>query len=203
MTYYDLGAYTRPITTKPPDAQGWFDRGLNWVFAFNHEEAIACFGMALEHDPGGAMAHWGIASAAGPNYNLPWHLYDPAGKAKALAAAYDAMQGALACLGQATPVEQALIRALPARYPQREPIEDQSAWNSAFTNAMRTLFKANRNDLEVRCVFVEAIMNETPWQMWDLSTGGVAEGAGTAEAGAVLGEAFGRIPTPWDQPRLP
>ena len=42
------------------------------------------------------MAHWGIAYAAGPNYNLPWHLYDPAGKANALAAAYDAMQAALA-----------------------------------------------------------------------------------------------------------
>jgi len=64
------------------------------------------------------------------------------------------MQAALACLDRATPVEQALIRALPARYPQRGPIEDQSAWDSAFTKAMRTLFKANRNDLEVRCVFV-------------------------------------------------
>ena len=29
MTYYDLGAYTRSITTKSPDAQIWFDRGLN------------------------------------------------------------------------------------------------------------------------------------------------------------------------------
>ena len=48
MTYYDLGAYTRPITTKSPEAQVWFDRGLNWVFAFNHEEAIACFGKALQ-----------------------------------------------------------------------------------------------------------------------------------------------------------
>ena len=142
MTYYDLGTYSRPISTKSPEAQVWFDRGLNWVFAFNHEEAIACFAKALEHDPACAMAHWGIAYAAGPNYNLPWHLYDPAGKAKALAAAYDAMQSASACLGQATPVEQALIRALPARYPQREPIEDQSAWDKAFTNVMRTLFKA-------------------------------------------------------------
>ena len=126
MTYYDLGAYSRPITTKSAEAQVWFDRGLNWVFGFNHAEAIKCFGKALEHDPGCAMAQWGIAYAAGPNYNLPWHLYDPAGKAQALAAAYDAMQAALTLADRATPVEQALIRALPARYPQREPIEDQS-----------------------------------------------------------------------------
>ena len=86
------------------------------------------------------MAHWGIAYAAGPNYNLPWHLYDPAGKADALAAAYDAMQAALALADGATPVEQALIHALPARYPQREPIEDQSPWDKAYTDAMRKVF---------------------------------------------------------------
>jgi hypothetical protein len=50
-------------------------------------EAVACFRKALEHDPDCAMAHWGIAYAAGPNYNLPWHLLDPAGRAQALARA--------------------------------------------------------------------------------------------------------------------
>ena len=29
-------------------------------------------------------------------------------------------------------------------------------------------------------------MNETPWKMWDLTTGGVAEDAGTAEAVELL-----------------
>jgi tetratricopeptide (TPR) repeat protein len=202
MTYYDLGAYTRPITTKSPDARVWFDRGLNWVFAFNHEEGIKCFAKALEHDPGCAMAHWGISYAAGPNYNLPWHLYDPAGKARALAAAYDAMQKALACVDLAMPVEQALIRALPARYPQREPIEDQSDWNKAYTVAMREVFDAYRDDLDVRCVFVEAIMNETPWQMWDLGTGRAAEEAGTDEAVEVLESAFREMPVAWDHPGL-
>jgi len=202
MTYYDLGTYSRAITTKSLDAQTWFDRGLNWVFAFNHEEAIKCFAKALESDPACAMAHWGISYAAGPNYNLPWHLYDPAGKAKALGAAYDAMQLALAHAGNATPVEQALIRALPARYPQRETIEDQSGWDRAYTKAMRAVFEVNKADLDVRCVFVEAIMNETPWQMWDLSTGGVAKDAGTAEAVELLEGAFRDIPASWDHPGL-
>lgn len=202
MTYYDLGAYTRAITTTSPDAQTWFDRGLNWVFAFNHEEAIKCFAKALEHDPACAMAHWGISYAAGPNYNLPWHLYDPAGKARALAAAYDAMQLALAHAAHVSPVEQALIHALPARYPQREPIEDQSGWDRAYTSAMRKVFAANEADLDVRCVFVEAIMNETPWQMWDLTTGGVAKDAGTAEAVELLEGVFREIPASWNHPGL-
>src|SRR5262245_34014768 len=190
MDYYDLGSYTRKITTAIPEAQLWFDRGLNWLYGFNHAEAIACFQKTLEHDPGCAIAHWGIAYAAGPNYNLPWHLYDPAGKAAALAVAYDAMKEALALVDWASPVEQALIRALPARYPQRETIEDQAPWDAAFADAMRREFHANRDDLEVRHVFAEAIMNLTPWKMWDLRSGGVADGAGTVEAMDVLESAF-------------
>ena len=121
MTYYDLGTYSRAITTTSPEAQLWFDRGLIWVCAYNHEEAVKCFKKALEHDPDCAMAHWGVSYGSGPNYNLPWELLDPNGQVNALAASYDAMQKALACAAKATPIEQALIRALPVRYPQRDP----------------------------------------------------------------------------------
>jgi tetratricopeptide (TPR) repeat protein len=202
MDYFDLGAYGRAVTTRSREAQTWFDRGLNWLYAFNHEESIKCFGRALEHDPGCAMAHWGVSYASGPNYNLPWHLYDPQGKARALAASYDAMQKAMAAADGATAVEQALIRALAVRYPQRETIEDQSGWDKAFTRTMRQIFEAFPADLDVRAVFTDAIMNETPWQMWDLGTGGVARDAGTAEAVEVLEEALKGIPATWDHPGL-
>ena len=202
MTYYDLGAYSRKITTASPEAQVWFDRGLNWVFGFNHAEAIKCFGEALKHDPNCAMAHWGIAYAAGPNYNLPWHLYDPAGKAAALGAAWDAMRAALAVAGRASPIEQALIHALQARYPQRDPIEDQRPWDKAFTKVMRRLFSEHRDDLDIACVFAESIMNETPWQMWDLGTGGVAKDAGTAEAVELLEGLLSYVPGTWNHPGL-
>lgn len=65
--YYDLGTYSRPVTTSSADAQLWFDRGLMWTYAFHHEEAVACFEKAVEADPECAMAHWGIAYALGPN----------------------------------------------------------------------------------------------------------------------------------------
>ena len=202
MAYFDLGAHTRTITTTSADAQLWFDRGLNWVYGYNHGEAIACFQRALEADPGCAMAHWGIAYAAGPNYNLPWHLYDPAGKAKALATAYDAGQAALSHIDGVTQVEADLINALKARYPQRDTIDDQSGWDKDFTVAMRAVFNLHPRDLEVITVFAEAIMNETPWKMWDLSTGEVAEGAKTAEAIDVLENAFRDYPAAWDHPGL-
>ncbi|MBT6275621.1 MAG: hypothetical protein HOI95_15995 [Chromatiales bacterium] len=137
MTYFDLGPYQRKITTSSADAQLWFDRGLNWLFGFNHGEAIKCFARALDHDSQCAMAHWGVSYASGPNYNLPWHLYDPHGRQMALGASYDAMQRALTHAHNASPVEQAMVRALSARYPQREAIEDMAPWDKAYTDVMR------------------------------------------------------------------
>lgn len=202
MDYYDLGPYSRAISTASEDAQVWFDRGLNWTFAYNHEEANACFKKALEFDPDCAMAYWGVAYATGPNYNLPWHLYDPKGRAMALAAAYDATREALARLDGITDVEKALIEALPARYPQRDPIDDLMPWNKDYTNRMREVLARFPGDLDVTAIFVESIMNETPWQMWDLKTGGVAEGAGTQEARDVLEAAFRNDAAAWDHPGL-
>jgi tetratricopeptide (TPR) repeat protein len=202
MEYYDLGAYTRPITTNSREAQIWFDRGLNWLYGFNHAEAIKCFAKSAELDPKCAMAQWGISYAAGPNYNLPWHLYDPAGKAQALAAAYDSMRAAVALVAGASPVEQALIRALEVRYPQREPIEDHSGWDKAFTRTMRGIHAGFRGDLDVACLLTDAIMIETPWQMWDLTTGGVAENAGTQEAMELLEGLLRDVPATWDHPGL-
>jgi len=191
MNYpYDLGPYSRKVTTTSADAQRWFDRGINWCFGYHHEEAVACFEKALEIDPNCAMALWGVGYAVGPNYNFPWELQDPAGKALALARGHDAARAALALSDRVTPAERALIEALPARYPQRDPIDDQRAWNDAFANAMRIAHQAHPDDLDLRAIFVEAILNRTPWRMWDLRTGEPAAGAGTLEAREVLESAF-------------
>jgi len=202
MAYYDLGPYSRTVTTKSEEAQLWFDRGLNWLFGYNHGEAIACFKKAAEADPDCAMAYWGVAYATGPNYNLPWHLYDPKGRAMALAAAYEAAQEAKARTDKITTVEKALIEALDARYPQRDPIDDLMPWNMDYTNCMRKVLADNPSDLDVQTVFVESIMNETPWKMWDLKTGGIAEDAGTAEAREILETSFRDVAESWDHPGL-
>ncbi|HTI83711.1 MAG TPA: hypothetical protein VL614_24935 [Acetobacteraceae bacterium] len=199
---YDVGPYARKITTTSPDAQRWFDRGLNWCFGFHHEEAIRCFEKALEADPNCAMAHWGIGYAAGPNYNFPWDLMDPGGKAATLGRAYDAARVALALAANVTAPERALIEALPARYPQRDPIDDQAPWNHAFADAMRGVHRAHPHDLDIRNIFVEAIMNRTPWRMWDLRTGEPAPDAGTMEAREVLESAFSTLPGAMDHPGL-
>jgi len=202
MDYYDLGPYRRSVTTTSDEAQLWFDRGLNWLYGFNHAEAIHCFDLAAEADPACAMAHWGVAVAMGPNYNMPWRLMDPKSKAQNLAGAHDAAQRALARRDGLTPAEADLIDALTSRYPQREPIEDQRPWDKEYTNAMRQVHAGHPDDLDALAVFVDAILNETPWKMWDLKSGGVAEGAGTLEAREVLEHAFEELPDSWDHPGL-
>jgi hypothetical protein len=72
MDRFNLGDYRCIVSTKSAEAQRWFDLGLNWCYAFNHDEGILCFKRALEADPDCAMLHWGIAYAAGPYYNLTW-----------------------------------------------------------------------------------------------------------------------------------
>ena len=119
---YDLGTYSLPVRAATPEAQRWFDRGLNWTYGFNHEEAVVCFKKAIAHDPGCAMAHWGVAYATGPNYNMPWELFDEKSRAEALAIAYDATQVALELCKDGPAHEKALISALAARYPERDPL---------------------------------------------------------------------------------
>jgi tetratricopeptide (TPR) repeat protein len=199
---YDLGPYSRTVTTSSKDTQRWFDRGLNWCFGYHHEEAVTCFEKALEADPTCAMAHWGVGYAAGPNYNFPWDLMDLAGKEAALARSYDAAHAALALVGSVTAPERRLIEALPTRYPQRTPIDDQRPWNDAFADTMRLAHEAHADDLDLRCIFVEAILNRTPWRMWDPRTGLPTPGAGTLEARDLLESAFRNLPGAMSHPGL-
>jgi tetratricopeptide (TPR) repeat protein len=199
---YDLGRYSRKVTTISAGAQCWFDRGLNWCFGYNHEEAIACFEKALEADSRCAMAHWGISYAVGPNYNMPWELMEPVGKAAALRRAHDASRAALALVNGVTAPERALIETLPIRYPQPDPIDDHGPWNDAFADAMRRAREAHPEDLDLSCIFAEAILNRTPWRMWDLRTGEPAPGAGSIEARELLETAFRDLPGAMDHPGL-
>lgn len=190
MDYYDLGAHRRPVTTSDPLAQRWFDRGLVWTYAFNHEEAVTCFEAAAAADPECAMAHWGVAYALGPNYNKPWESFDDQDLARTVDRAHAAVDRAHAAAAKATPVERALIDALHARYPQARPVEDCSVWNEPYAERMRAAYELAPDDLDLATLYADALMNLTPWQLWDLRTGAPAEGARTLQAKAVLDRAL-------------
>src|SRR5262245_60088011 len=66
-----LGHHHRAVTTTSADAQRWFDQGLTWLYAFNHDEAERAFREAARLDPSCAMAWWGVTLANGPHINKP------------------------------------------------------------------------------------------------------------------------------------
>lgn len=202
--YFDLGDRSFPVTTRSAEAQTWFDRGLLWTYGYNHEEAVACFENAIAADPDCAMAHWGRGYAAGPNYNMPWKLFDDAGRSAALSTGHEAAQAALARVDGVAEWEAALIRALPARYPQAVPaeLEKMEGWNGDFADAMRDAHRAHPDNLEIRTVFAESLLNLTPWQMWDLRSGQPAPGARTQEAREVLEGAMDKLPGAMRHPGL-
>ena len=189
---FDLGAYRRPASTASPAAQAWFDRGLLWSYAFNHEEAVRCFERAAAEDPGFALAHWGIAYAAGPNYNKDWDAFDDVELRASLRLAHDAVERARDLADGAAPVERDLIDALAARFPQPEPVADFMPWKEAYADAMAGVHARHPDDLDVAALHADAMMNLTAWQLWDVATGEPAEGARTLEIQRVLEHALGR-----------
>lgn len=190
MDYFDLGTFTRPVSTRSPQAQRWFDRGLVWSYAFNHEEAVTCFESAAAADPDCAMAYWGVAFALGPNYNKPWDFFDDADLQRTVERAHAAVEQAHARCEGATPIERALIEALRRRYPASHAAQDCSVWNEPYAQAMRAVYALAPDDLDVATLYADALMNLTPWQLWDLRTGEPAAGARTLEAKTVLDRAL-------------
>ena len=188
--YYDTGAYSRPISTRSPAAQAWFDHGLAWAYAFNLEESLRCFRRAVEADPECAMAHWGVAYAAGPYYNRQWDRFDAAELAKKLEETHAAARRALALRDRATEAERALVDAMAVRCPSdREPV-DFVARTEDYAEAMRRAWRAHPDDPDVCTLFADALMSRTPWKLWDLETGEPRAGASTVEARGMLERAI-------------
>jgi tetratricopeptide (TPR) repeat protein len=155
----DMGSRSRPVTTDSVEAQAYFDQGLTWMYAFNHDEAVRSYTRAAELDPDCAMAWWGVALCQGPNYN------DPVMTDARSAAAWDALQNAIARIDNTTPSERALIEALAARYASPEP-EDRTHLEQAYADAMADVWAAYPNDSDVGTLYAEAMMTQRPWMLY-------------------------------------
>ena len=188
--YYNLGSYHRTVDTPSAQAQLWFDRGMVWAYAFNHEEAVRCFEKALGLDTDLAIARWGIAYSVGPNYNKAWDAFDPIELAASLARAR--MELELAAKGRATATERGLMDALAARFPTHDPedAEALAAGNAAYADAMAALAPAYPGDIDVQALAADALVNVTAWALWDTQTGKPAPGSRVVEAKRILDNAL-------------
>lgn len=188
--YYDLGSFHRPVDTSAPQAQLWFDRGLVWAYAFNHEEAVHCFERALEHDADLAIARWGIAYAVGPNYNKAWEAFDPVELAAALTRARTEL--ATAAGGRASATERALIAALAQRFPTDDPTDEAALTEGhlAYADAMSAVLHHHPDDVDVQALAADALLNVSAWALWDSTTGEPAVGSRVVEATGILDAAL-------------
>jgi tetratricopeptide (TPR) repeat protein len=178
-----LGDLHHPVSTHNPQAQQFFDQGLRFIYAFNHDEAVRSFQHAAELDPTLAMAYWGVAEAVGPNYNDP---ADPDRYKRA----HEAVQRAVDLASSASPSEQAYIQALANRYPA-DPASDLKKAADDYRDAMRQLVSEFPDDLDAATLFAEAGMNLHPWGLWH--TDGTPE-AGTEEIVSTLESVIKRDP---------
>jgi tetratricopeptide (TPR) repeat protein len=153
-----LGDLHWAVSTKNAEAQRFFDQGMRYLYAFNHESAVRSFDHARELDPQLAMAAWGSALALGPNINLD---VDPDREKQA----YAASQQALALAANATPLERDLIAALAKRYSIAEGA-DLHQLSVDYSEAMRTVAKSYPSDPNVNTLFAESLMDLRPWKFW-------------------------------------
>jgi len=184
--YVNLTDRGKKVTTSVPQAQLWFDRGLMWLYGYNHDEAVKCFKRAIKLDEKLAMGYWGIGYALGANYNFP-RMID----AKE---AYSATQSALKLARDAKleGVERGLIEALAQRYEAdmldmdekpEEAKEQLNRLHKSYADAMGKVYTKycqdikskddqTRPDPDVAALYVEALMNRKPWHLWELDEEG-------------------------------
>jgi len=178
-----LGDLHHPVSTQDVQAQKFFDQGLRFIYAFNHDEAARSFQHAAELDPKLAMAYWGVAEAVGPNYN------DPADPDR-YKQAHDAVEKAVDLASNASPPEQAYIQAMAKRFPA-DANSDLKKAAEDYRDAMRQVVAEFPDDLDAATLFAEAGMNLHPWGLWHQDG---SPQAGTEEIVATLESVIKRDP---------
>lgn len=157
--YAGFTGYARRVTVNSPEAQRWFNQGIQLLYGFNHDEAIRSFEAAARVDPSCAMAWWGSAYARGIHINNPEMGEEQSRQANAAA------EKALAALDNEAPVEEALVRAVKERYQWPAP-QDRAPLDRRYAEAMEAVWHRFPDDPDVGALFAESLMNLQPWDLW-------------------------------------
>ena len=165
VLYPGLGIWRHPIATKSPEAQKFFDQGLNLLYGFNRYEALRSFRKAVELDPTAAMAYWGVGMSLAPYINMDG---DPTYDQKASCAAI----GEGLKVAGAPARDRAYLEAAAKRCPDDQP--------KAYIEAMRALAARYPDDLDAATFYAESLMIPVRWHWYD-AEGKAAEGMPEAE----------------------
>lgn len=203
--YYDLGVYSCKVTTSSREAQVWFDRGLAWVYTFNHDEGFYCFRQAIAHDVNCAMAYWGLAYSLGPNYNKPWKRFDAKDLARCASRGHAALLKGreVAKSKNVTNLERELLEAIMYRFENKHAaLNTLEQQNKNYADAMAKVYANNKNDLDVACLYADSMMQLNNWDLWNLYTGKPRPYARTGQIQKVLEDTLRDVQGAWDHAGL-
>lgn len=173
-----FGGVERAISTRVPQAQFFFNQGLQLAYAFDEAEAVRSFKAALAADPACAMCAWGVAWQSGPTYNR--QRGDDLSEARRYAALAHKLLPATA-----TPLERELAAAMVTRYgiadaPASVAAAPEAAicgaakddkahpLDVAYARQMHMLSDAHPKDPDLQALFVEAELIISPRSGYDL-----------------------------------
>jgi tetratricopeptide (TPR) repeat protein len=146
-----LGPFTRPISTKNPEAQAFFNQGFQMEYAFARLDAIRSFRESWKRDPDCAICYWGEAWAWGSYLNGPM-------SADQSPFAYYAEQRALQLMDQhANATEKAFIQALAVRYVKNFDAAKRKEQDTAYADAMKKVAETYPNDLDAVTLYADAL----------------------------------------------
>ncbi len=130
--------------TATPEAQMWFDQGLNLLHDFWDYESIRAFEQGVRVDPQCAMCYWGIYQAAKANYRADNEYYRE-----------QALSKAVSLKGRVSKAEQLYIEASVAS--EKDEKKDKNATQSKEVQVYRKLVKRAPADLQARIFLAWAL----------------------------------------------
>jgi hypothetical protein len=164
-----LGSYEWKISTKSPEAQRFYNQGVQLMYAFATDDAARSFREAWKRDSTCAMCYWGEAWAWGPYLNEAMATDDPPRAARAA-------ELAVANRANASKREQALIDAMAVRYRPTQDSVLRKQLDTAYAKALGAAWKKNKKDLELGTMYGEALMLLEPRRgYWSLKKPSVGE----------------------------
>jgi len=132
--------------TASPEAQMWFDQGLNLLHDFWDYESIRAFEQSVRVDPQCAMCYWGLYQAEEfAHSNSKYYANQMLSKAVSLKS-------------HASKAERLYIEASAAAADKSEP-KAKSAKESKDVQLYRKLVKSNPQDMQARLFLAERLRN--------------------------------------------
>jgi tetratricopeptide (TPR) repeat protein len=145
-----LGTFTKPMSSKNPEAQAFFNQGFQMMYSFAKPEAVRSFRESWKRDPDCAICFWGEAWAWGSYLNAPMN-------AEEAPHAYAAIQKAVALKSHADAKEKALIDAMAIRYVEKFEADKRVEQDKAYAAVMKRVADTYPDDLEIATLYADSL----------------------------------------------